>query len=522
MSRAKIYLKNLAANYVGYGANLLVMFFMSPFVVKALGDVEYGVWTLMISLTGYLGLVELGTRAGIGRYINYYLGKQDIQSVNAIISTGLAILAGVGVVLGVTSAVIALSMHLIFPKIPVELLHTARSVSFLIAANLWVAFLSVPFKQVLQAFERFEISNGVDLLVLVVRSTGTVVVLLAGHGLVALAEVQLVSSVLGLIGVYWTAHRVFPNLRVRISLVSWYRFRELFGFSVWAFAGDVAWKLLYSADNIVIAILLGPKWVTYYSVGGILLIRARELVSQAISIFVPQMLKDCACNDWPALRIAFRRGSNLSMAVGILVFVGMIAFGREFLILWMGPEFDISYTILLILAVSSLPAVAFSVCGAIYEGLNRVRLSAILTLLQGLANLGLTLLFVLSFDMGIKGVAWGTFYPRIGFSILCGIIAMRWIHIPIVAFYAKVVSRWLLLAVVFLAVCWTIDSVGEPGHWMTFFGKVAAACAAYLPLAWLILPEKQDRAWFIAKLTDKLSRRAKEVPHNVSAPIEEY
>ena len=40
MSRARIYARNLTANWVGYAANLAVMFFMSPFVVHTLGDVQ--------------------------------------------------------------------------------------------------------------------------------------------------------------------------------------------------------------------------------------------------------------------------------------------------------------------------------------------------------------------------------------------------------------------------------------------------------------------------------------------------
>ena len=71
MSKSRIYARNLGANWIGYGANLAVMFFMSPFVVHSLGNARYGVWTLLTSLTGYLGLVDIGVRGGTGRYINY-------------------------------------------------------------------------------------------------------------------------------------------------------------------------------------------------------------------------------------------------------------------------------------------------------------------------------------------------------------------------------------------------------------------------------------------------------------------
>lgn len=63
MSRARVYLRNITANWVGYGLNLVVMFFMSPFVVHTLGDERYGVWTLLVTLTGHMGLQQGGMEA---------------------------------------------------------------------------------------------------------------------------------------------------------------------------------------------------------------------------------------------------------------------------------------------------------------------------------------------------------------------------------------------------------------------------------------------------------------------------
>ena len=494
MSRARIYAKNLTANWVGYGANLLVMFFMSPFVVHTLGDVNYGVWSLMMSMTGYLGLVELGTRAGIGRFINYYLGKDDIPKVNGIISTGIAIFVAIGLLLLIAGTVLALTLHLIFAKIPAELLPSARIICLLIVGNLWMAFLSAPFRQVIQAHERFELTNAVDVLVLLVRTGGTVAALLNGYGLVTLALVQIAGSILGQVGVQILARHVFPQLSIRPSLVSLVRFRELFGFSIWAFVAGVAHRLLYSADTIVIAILLGPKWITYYTIGGMLLYKSRDLVHQATSIFSPEIMKDCAREDWPALRTQFRRGSNLAMGISILTLIGMIAFGREFIILWMGPRFEISYTILVILASSSLPAVAFSIASPVYSGLHRVKLSALLTLSQGLLNLGLTLLFVIRFGMGIEGVAWGTFYPRIVFAVVGALIAMRWIGMSPAEFFSTAGVRWSLLGCAFWMACWTVNLLPWHDGWAQFFSRVGLAVAIYLPLMWMILFDRQDRA----------------------------
>ena len=75
MSKLPGYLQRIGPNWVARCANLAVLFLLSPFVVHRLGTEAYGVWSLLVSLTGYLGLVELGTRGGLGRFIPFYMGR---------------------------------------------------------------------------------------------------------------------------------------------------------------------------------------------------------------------------------------------------------------------------------------------------------------------------------------------------------------------------------------------------------------------------------------------------------------
>ncbi|GAG42518.1 unnamed protein product, partial [marine sediment metagenome] len=62
MSESRIYARNLAANWTAHGANMVVLFFLSPFIVHTLGKVEYGIWGLLSVLTGYMGIFDLGIR----------------------------------------------------------------------------------------------------------------------------------------------------------------------------------------------------------------------------------------------------------------------------------------------------------------------------------------------------------------------------------------------------------------------------------------------------------------------------
>ena len=56
--------RNAVANFAGFAATVAVTFFLTPFVIGSLGEVRYGVWTLMLSVTGYYGVLDVGLRGG--------------------------------------------------------------------------------------------------------------------------------------------------------------------------------------------------------------------------------------------------------------------------------------------------------------------------------------------------------------------------------------------------------------------------------------------------------------------------
>ncbi len=504
MSRARIYLRNITANYIGYGLNLLLAFFMTPFVVSRLGDTRYGLWSLLMSFTGYLGLVELGTRGGLGRFINYYMGKEDDEKVNGVISTSLGIFFVAGLVLLLVAGVIGGLFGQVFPKVPEVLVPRAQLVLALVALNVWLSILATPFRQVLTARERFDLQNALDLVILALRSGGVIAVLLGGYGLAEMGMIHAGGGLAALLISGQLARRVYPSLSMRPRLASWFHFRELFGFGIWAFIGNIAMRLLYSTDAFVIAIVLGPSRVTYYTIGGMLLIKSRMLLDQINRVFQPQMIKQCAREDWGELRYTFVRSSHLIALVGIPLLGGLIIFGREFIVLWMGPEFEISYQILLILTVSQVATLPFAAGGHIYAGMNRMRLAAGMTLAQGLINLGLTLLLVMGFDMGIVGVAWGTLVPRVIASLVGIVIVCQLMRMRVGSLLRRTVLRWILPAAIWSTIAYVLLQWPWRGTWPAFLTRVALSLVAYVPVAYWGLIPRGDRQRVISSIRRRL------------------
>ena len=70
MSGKKRFALNVGMNWASMAVNMVVPFFLMPFVVRHLGPVGYGVWILAVSTVSYLNLLDLGLRSAIIRFVS--------------------------------------------------------------------------------------------------------------------------------------------------------------------------------------------------------------------------------------------------------------------------------------------------------------------------------------------------------------------------------------------------------------------------------------------------------------------
>jgi O-antigen/teichoic acid export membrane protein len=522
MSSTQIFARSLRANWIGVAANGIVSLFLSRYVYAALGEDIYGVWLLVVSLTGYLSLIELGMRTSLGRFINYYLGRKETEHVNGIISTALTFFLACGIPLFAAAILIAPNFGAIFPKASPAYLDGARSAVMMVSLSLWLTFFGATFTQVLFSQDRFDIYNIINIIVLVVRAVGTVVVLHFDGGIARLSAVQAGSSLVGVILSYIMAHRVFPALNIRFRRVTWAYFRELSSFSIWAFVSSIAMRLLYLTDLLVIGWFLGPGAVPYYNIPIMLVVYSREFVGQITEVLAPQTMKHCGTGDYESLRYMFRWGSKVTMALAIPFYSGLILLGPEFMTMFWGPAFDQSKWVLVILAVPQLVTMAVRVGGSIISGLGHVRFGASMSLAQALCNFGLTLLFLGVFKMGLIGVALGTFIPMILFNIFIGLCIARWIQLPVMPFIRRNVLRWtvgvgVLFSLIYIKrqvsmqglLDWT-DWLRDP--WIRFFIKVIVFAGTASAINWFIVFNAKDRRQIWLQIKAMFQRRKPILP----------
>lgn len=501
MSNARTHARNLAFNWLGHGANMVLLFFLSPFVIHTLGKGDYGLWSLLNVLTGYMGILDLGVRASTGRHITLYVGKGDLEKVDHTIRTALGFFSVVGLFL----LAIGAAMGWVFPSVFTDVSPSDSRLMLILlpimAGNMWLSTYGAVFSSVLVAHDRFDLTRMVDLIVLGVRTVGTILVLNAGYGLLGLALVTVLFNVLAGLGNFLLARRVHKGLKVFPLMLHRDRVKELMGYGFFAFLGRIGHRIIGQTDLILVGIVIASGEVTTYSVGAMLIYYSSPFLNMIASTFFPPVQRAIARGELGSAKWLYFRQIRLGMIFGVLVYVGCIFFAEQFIHLWMYdpvkfPESSVRNAALVmqILAASKLLLLVQMGAGGLLAAMGHIRFGAFITLAEAGTNLALSLFFAGILGWGLAGIALGTLVAR----LLVSTFILPWYTCKIAKidgrkFAIRIVGMQVVACGLFAAVCYAVRSFATAPTWLAFGVQVAAVLTAFVPIALFVIVPADDR-----------------------------
>ena len=104
-------LRNVLANWLALGVATVVGFFLTPYMLRHLGDTGFGLWVLVTTLTGYYGLLDFGLRNSISRFVAHYQANDDATGLGRVVSTALFANGALGVLVLLMAGVVAWNLE---------------------------------------------------------------------------------------------------------------------------------------------------------------------------------------------------------------------------------------------------------------------------------------------------------------------------------------------------------------------------------------------------------------------------
>jgi O-antigen/teichoic acid export membrane protein len=496
-------LRNVFSNWTCYAVILLVNFFLSPFVVHHLGNAGYGVWTLIVSLTGYLGLLDFGVRGAVTRYVAKFHTTEEDQDAGRVASSGMLIFSAAGLV-AITIATGLAVFAVVHFRIPAEYQTAARIVLVLAGANIAASLVGGVFGGVVVALQRFDLLNGVDILGTALRALCIVIALRSGRGLITLACIQLAITVARGTANFIISHKLYPTLKLNFSNADRAHARLIFSFSVYMFLIQIGGDLIFYTDTVVIGAFLPVAMITFFMIAGNLLEYTRAMltgISHTVSPFASQLE---ARGDQAGLQHTLLTSCRFGSAVVLPILITFMIRGGTFIGLWMGPQYvSLSGHVLRILALMTFFSAGTYQAGSIMLGISKHKPLVLVRIGEGLCNLALSIVLVKR--MGIVGVAWGTTIPGIAFCLLFWPwYVQRTLDIhPLRYVVSTWVRPWLSL-VPFALFTYATERTWPAPNLLVFFSQVALVIPVALAGIWFGCVEREYREKYFRSFTQSM------------------
>jgi O-antigen/teichoic acid export membrane protein len=509
-------LKNVGSSWSALATNVAVGIFLSPFILHRLGDAAFGVWVLIFSVTGYYGLFDLGIRSSIVRYVSKYTATGDREKLAHFVNTALFTYTSIGAVSMVLTALLSSYVEHVF-KVPPEMHSQARLLLLMVGASVSVGFPLGVIGGMLEGLQRFYILNWTSIGSTLARAALIVYFLNRGYGLITIALLTVSLPVLSSILRGFVVFRLCP-VPLGLKYVDRASFRHMVNYGGTTLLVMVAARLRFRTDELVLGTMMSTIAVTWFNIGARIVDYSQEFVTSLSQIFVPMASQSEATGNLDRVRKIYIAGNRACAFLILPLTAILIVFGKHIIRIWVGARYiPHSYPVLVVMIIPFALMLSQAASGRILFGLGKHRILATITVIEGVANLILSIALVP--PLGIVGDALGTAIP-LSFTCLWFLPRhlKKQIGVPVGTFLREAYTLPILLTLPLVAALWLANRFFYPRNLVQLAIETLAVSSIYgVGLLWAY---RTGRAFHVAEVAGLTRPTPPEQPPQAVVSVE--
>lgn len=414
-----------ALNYVIIGLNTLVGLLYTPYMLRMLGQNDYGLYSLVASVIAYLTILDFGFGNAIIRYTAKFRAERKQREQWEMFGMFLIVYSVIGLIAFAGGLALYYNVDTLFDRTMTESdISQARIMMLLLTLNLLVTFPLSIFGSIITAYENFIFQRGVNI-IRIILSTAVMIALLAiGFKAIALVVVQTVFNILVLVINYLYCRRKL-HIKVWFGRFNWPFLREISLYSFWIFLNAIMDRIYWGTGQFVLGTTAGTAAVAVFSVAILLQQMYMTFSTSICSVLLPKVTAMVA-NEKSDKELSdlFIRMGRFQCIVMAFVLSGFMVFGNGFINVWAGAEYHQSYLITCIFFITLFVPLIQNTGITILQARNQMKFRSLLYL--AISTISLAMQIIFSRHWGAIGCA-----VAIGGALIAG----QWIIMNI--YYAK-------------------------------------------------------------------------------------
>ena len=455
---------------------------ITPYLIRELGQAEYGVYKLVAAITAYLLLLDLGIGSATTRYIAKYRVDKDIENERKFLGVSIiyySLIAAITIVIGIF-------LIMIFPNAFGKGLNASEIVLgqkllIITIINAAVTLATAQFNNIIIAYERYTVSKGASIIQIIIRMLLTIIVLKLGMKSLGVVTINLIMTILcrAFFVLYVLfGFKLFPKFKgIKLNFI-----KEIVAYSSLILLQMVATQINSSVDQILIGSLVKSSAVilAVYGVGTQIVQYYQSIGSSFTGILMPGIVKMTERNA------SIEEITNEMIKIGriILLVLGLIwgcflINGHHFIILWAGESNKQAYFVTIILMTAYLFVLTESIGTQILWAKNEHKEQAILKITIVLLNIVLTILLIKWNPL--IGATLGTFMSlMLGDVVVMNVIFYKKLKLNLFNYYKGLFKGIVPAMIISIFFGFISLNIFSNIAWVSFLINIIIMCSTYM------------------------------------------
>lgn len=481
----------------------VINIFYTPMYMKYLGTTDYGINSLVQSIMGYIGMLNLGLGSAMVRYTVRYRAEGKIEeekSLNGMFLVIFTVIMFISIVIG--AYIYYILPDLFVEKFTMEELIKTRKVFVITMIGTVISFPVSVFSTNINSREKFLYQKSLQLLKMIMTPVTGAVLMINGFGLTAVVSVTVI---LGLItNIFDVIYAFKIGMRIKFNNFDFEILKDISKYSFYIFLNIIIDRVYWGSDRIIIGKFIGPLAVGIYSIASIFNQVYMSLSTAVSGVLFPRINKLVVEKKYNELSNMFIKVGRIQYILLGLVSSGFVIFGNEFIYLWLGKGYTEVYKIALWIMIPLTIPLIQNTGIAIVQARNKHQFRSIVYFFIAVLNVITSIILVKNYGAIGCAVATGISFT-VGNIIIINIYYWKRVDINIPLFW-KNISKMSIPIVITMVFGYLLNYFIKDYNIINFILKGFIYTAIYGILMWRIALNKNEKKEILKPIRKVLMR----------------
>lgn len=487
-------------NYVVIFLNTVVGLLYTPYMLRMMGQSEYGLYSLVASVIAYLTVLDLGFGNAIVRYTAKFRAEKKTEEQYEMFGMFFLLYLVIGIIAFGIGLGLYFNVDTLFGNTMTAVeLDRARIMMLLLVANLAFTFPMSIWGSIIQAYEDFVFQKSLNIIRIILNTAVMICLLHFGYKAVAMVVVQTIFNVLTLVvNLIYCRRKLNIHIYFRFKHFHWGFLKEVAIYSFWIFLNAIIDRVYWSTGQFVLGAMVGTAAVAVFAIAIQLEGMYMQFSTAISSVFLPKVTAMVATNrSRKEISDLFIRTGRIQYIVLAYILSGFIIFGRQFIDLWAGAGYSDAYIIALLFFIPLTVPLIQNLGITILQARNEMKFRSVLYIIIALVSLAIQI--VLTGFFGGIGCAMGVSGALVvGQILIMNVYYRRRQDLDIKTFWKEISKMSIIPIILIFSSMLVIRHFFALDSWGKLILGIAAFSLVYIPLFFRFSMTDDERNLFIS------------------------